>query len=149
MIGLTGRGVSFPYLREGSVVASGYRRVDIWYAPLPLSDQGWAAQRFREVELTGTKFTSILKAEALMFPLAIIASFLFWSFFWSSNSLPSSQFPYAQKFWPIQSASHGVIMQINAPHGSADPNWFAKAIDPARIAIGTAGGLVVRDILGS
>jgi len=143
MIGLTGRGVSFPYLKEGSVVASGYQRVDIWYAPVPLVDQGWAAQRFREVELTGTKFTSILKAEAMMFPLVIIASYLFWSFFWNSTSLPSAQFPYAQKFWPIQSASQAVIMQINAPHAPGAVNWFARAIDPGRIAIGTAGGLAL------
>ncbi|HTQ10639.1 MAG TPA: hypothetical protein VMI31_11245, partial [Fimbriimonadaceae bacterium] len=143
MIGLTGRGVSFPYLKEGSVVASGYQRVDIWYAPIPLVDQGWAAQRFREVELTETKFTSILKAEAMMFPLVIIASYLFWSFFWNSTQLPSSQFPYAQKFWPIQSASQAVIMQINQPHAPGSVNWFAKAIDPGRIAIGTAGGLAL------
>ncbi|HVT10651.1 MAG TPA: hypothetical protein VHE55_00160 [Fimbriimonadaceae bacterium] len=141
MIGLTGRGVSFPYLKEGSVVASGYRRVDVWYAPVPLADYGWAAQRFREVELTGTKFTSILKAEALMFPLVIVASYLFWSFFWNSTSLPNAQFPYAQKFWPIQSASQAAIMQINAPHGAGGAGWFARAIDPGRIAIGTAGGL--------
>src|SRR6185369_7656556 len=113
MIGLTGRGVAFPYLQEASVVATGYQRVDVWYAPLPVADYGWAAQRFREVELTGTKFTSILKAEALMFPLVIVASFLFWSFFWNSTSVPSAQFPYAQKFWPIQSASQAVMMQIN------------------------------------
>ena len=66
MIGLTGRGVGFPYIREASIVASGYQRLDVWYAPIPLADHGWAAQRFREVELTGTKFTSILKAELFM-----------------------------------------------------------------------------------
>lgn len=143
MIGLTGRGVSFPYLKEASVVASGYKRVDIWYAPTPLADYGWAAQRFREVELTGTKFTSILKAEALMFPLVVAASFLFWAFFWNSTSLPNAQFPYAQKFWPIQSASQAVVMQINAPKDLGTVNWFAKAIDPGRIAIGAAGGLAL------
>ncbi len=143
MIGLTGRGVAFPYLKEASVVASGYKRVDVWYAPMPLADYGWAAQRFREVELTGTKFTSILKAEALMFPLVLIASFLFWSFFWNSTVLPTGQFPYAQKFWPVQSTSQSVIMQINAPQDAGAVNWFAKAIDPLRIAVGTAGGLVL------
>ena len=141
MIGLTGRGVAFPYLKEASVVASGYQRVDIWYAPVPLADHGWAAQRFREVELTGTKFTSILKAEVLMFPIVVIASFVFWSFFWNSTALPNSQFPYAQKFWPIQSAQQAVVMQINTPKGPGSVNWFAAAIDPGRIAIGTIGGL--------
>lgn len=144
MIGLTGSGVSFPYLKEASVVASGYQRVDIWYAPIPLADHGWAAQRFREVELTGTKFTSILKAEALMFPTIMICSFLFWSFFWNSNPLPSPQFPYAQKFWPMASTMQAVIQQINVPRPAGEEvSWFARAIRPDYIAYGTAGGLAV------
>ena len=75
MIGLTGSGVSFPYLKEVSIMKSGYQYVDIWYAPIPLNDYGAFAQKFREVELTGTKFTSIIKAEALMLPIISIASF--------------------------------------------------------------------------
>ncbi len=141
MIGITGRGVSFPYIKEASVVASGYQKIDVWYAPIPLADHGWAAQRFREVELTGTKFTSILKAEALMFPLVMVASFIFWSFFWNTTALPSAQFPFAQRFWPLQSATQSVIMQINQPREAGQGNWFAEAIRPAYIAFGTIGGL--------
>lgn len=141
MYGITGRGVSFPYIKEASIVASGYSRVDAWYAPIPLADHGVFAQRFREVELTGTKFTSIIKAEALMFPLVMVASFLFWSFFWNSNPLPSSQFPYAQRFWPIQAQMSSVMQQINVPRPNGDVGWFAKAIKPTYIAFGTLGGL--------
>ena len=140
MMGLTGRGISFPYLKEATVVASRYQRVDIWYAPIPLADHGWAAQRFREVELTGTKFTSVFKAELLMFPVIMIASFFFWSFFWHGTAVPSNQFPYAQDFWPIHAQMQSVIMQINLP-GNAD-SWFAKAIKPDYIAYGTIGGLL-------
>jgi hypothetical protein len=143
MYGITGRGVAFPYIKEASIVASGYQRVDAWYAPVPLADQGAIAQRFREVELTGTKFTSILKAEAMMFPLVMIASFLFWSFFWNTNALPSSQFPYAQKFWPIQAQMSSVMQQINVPRPNGDVGWFAKAIKPTYIAGGALGGLAV------
>jgi hypothetical protein len=142
MIGITGRGVGFPYIKEASVVASGYSKVDIWYAPIPIADHGWAAQRFREVELTGTKFTSILKAEALMFPIVMLTSFMFWSFFWNSNAIPNSQFPYAQKFWPLQSATASVIMQINLPKEAGQANWFAQAIKPLYIAGGTVAGLL-------
>lgn len=141
MIGITGRGVGFPYLREASVVASGYSKVDIWYAPIPLADHGWAAQRFREVELTGTKFTSVLKAEALMLPLVLVASFLFWSFFWNTNALPSAQFPFAQQFWPLEATFQSVLMQINVPREAGEANWFMRAIRPDYIAYGTAGGL--------
>mgnify|MGYP000232790283 CR=1 FL=1 len=142
MIGLTGRGISFPYLKEAGVVTSGYQKADIWYAPIPLADHGWAAQRFREVELTGTKFTSLVKAEALMFPIILVASFAFWSFFWNSNPVPSPQFPYAQKFWPIQAQLQAVMMQINVP-GTSDGSWFKEALKPDYIAYGTLGGLAV------
>lgn len=142
MIGLTGRGVGFPYIKEASVVASGYQRIDIWYAPIPIADHGWAAQRFREVELTGTKFTSILKAEMFMLPIFLICSFFFWAFFWNANPLPSGQFPYIQRFWPPQGTMQAVIMRINDP-GVSGENWFAQAIKPAHIGLGTLGGLGV------
>ncbi len=142
MIGLTGRGVSFPYLKEGSIVASGYQRVDAWYAPIPLADHGAAAQRFREVELTGTKFTSIFKAEALMFCVLLPMSFLFWSFFWNGNALPSAQFPFAQRFWPFQAQQSAVLMQVNAAQTNGQASWFAQAIKPTMIGLGTAGGLL-------
>lgn len=141
MMGLTGRGISFPYLKEASVVASGYQKVDVWYAPIPLADHGWAAQRFREVELTGTRFTSVLKAEAFMFPLVMVASFGFWAFFWNSNPVPSGQFPYAQRFWPVHSTMQSVIQQINVPRADGQAGWFAKALKPDLIAYGTLGGL--------
>lgn len=138
MIGLTGRGVGFPLLREASVVGSGYPGTDVWFAPLPIQDHGWAAQRFREVELTGTKFGSIVKAEILMFPLMLIASFAFWAFFWKTNPLPSSQFPYANRFWPIQAQMQAALMQMNRTEGA---NWFKDAIKPVLIGWGYAGGL--------
>jgi len=148
MIGLTGRGVSFPYLKEAGVVASGYRRVDVWYAPIPLVDQGAVAQRFREVELTGTKMHSIFKAEAMMYPLIFAASFGFWAFFWNSNALPSGQFPYAQKFWPIQAQMSAVLQQINVPRPNGELGWFAKAIKPGLIGVGTLSGLALYGLCG-
>lgn len=143
MVGMTGRGVAFPYLKEATVVASGYKNVDVWFAPIPIQDHGWAAQRFREVQLTGTKFTSILKAEALMLPLVLIASFLFWAFFWKSNPLPSSQFPYAQRYWPFNAQMQAVMMQINSEEGG----WFRQAIKPSLIAGGLVGGLSLWGLL--
>jgi len=144
MIGMTGQGISFPYLKEASVIASGYRRVDIWYAPIPMADHGWAAQRFREVELTGTKFTSIFKAEAMMFCIVMPASFAFWSFFWNSNAVPSAQFPFAQKMWPNAAAIQAVMQQINV---ADENNWFKQAIRPSFIGFGTAAGLAIYGIM--
>jgi len=141
MIGITGRGISFPYLKEASIVASGYQKVDVWYAPIPLADHGGVAQRFREVELTGTKFTSVLKAEAVMFFIIMFASFGFWAFFWNTSALPNAAFPYAQRFWPVQAQSAAVIQQINVPRADGSHNYFINAIRPLYIGIGTLAGL--------
>jgi hypothetical protein len=143
MSGLTGRTVTLPYLKEASIVASGYKSVDIWYAPVPVADYGTVVQRFREVELTGTKFTSLFKAEALMFVLVMPMSFFFWGFFWNGNALPTQQFPFIQKFWPLQSQMAAVMQQINLPKGHGQVAWFAQAIKPAYIGIGTAAGLLI------
>ena len=42
MAGLTGQLVSFPLLREGAFILSGYKGIDIWFAPIPYSDHGRA-----------------------------------------------------------------------------------------------------------
>lgn len=142
MIGLTGRGVGFPYLKEAVVVAAKYDKVDIWYAPIPLHDHGGTVQRFRELELTGTKITSLIKAEIVMFPLILIASFIFWSFFWKASPIESGQYPYAQQVWPFYANTEAVWKQINLPSGS-ESSQAMNAIKPNLIAAGTAGGLAM------
>src|SRR5690606_25620839 len=79
MAGLAGTHISIPYLKEASFMMTGYQKVDIWFAPIPLADYGMMAQQFRTVELTRTKFTSIIKVELLMIPIMFIRSFIFWS----------------------------------------------------------------------
>ena len=89
MQGITGTQVGFPMVREGTFLMSGYERPDVWYAPIPLHDYGSGAQWFRQMELTRTKFTSMLKAELLIFPIMLVASFLFWSYMWGMDPIPS------------------------------------------------------------
>ncbi len=138
MIALTGAGVTFPFLNQAVVLKSGYHDPDIWFAPLPLNDYGPNAQRFREIELTGTKFTSILKVELLMLPLILVASFMYWGFLWHTSDIPSAQFPFAQKMWPISATSQAIWTQINAIGGN---NWVIRAIKPNVIAMGAGAGL--------
>ena len=101
MAGLTGQLVSFPLLREGAFILSGYKGIDIWFAPIPYSDHGRRAQLFREVELTGTRFSSILKAELLLLPLSLVCGFVFWSLVWQMEPIPSPTFQYAQTYWHL------------------------------------------------
>jgi hypothetical protein len=140
MYGLTSQGIGFPFLKELTIMQSGYQRIDVWYAPMPLHDYGYLSQSFREVELTGTKFTSIVKAELLMLPIILIGGFLFWQFIWHSSPIPSSQYPFAQKIWPIFATQQAIWNQINKPGGAT---WVLDAIKPIAIVAGGAVTLLV------
>jgi hypothetical protein len=142
MYGLTGRPVALPYLREATLIKSGYRGIDIWFMPLSTHDVGWAAQRFREVELTGTKFTSIVKAEIWMLPVLLLASFVFWAFFWHTSAIPSSQFPYANMFWPLH-VTYRVLWMSATVEGGGAVKQFLSAIDPKVIIPSTVAGLAI------
>ena len=137
MFGLTGTGIGLPYLREASILKCGYKGLDIWFAPIPIYDFGHGAQRFREIELTGTKFTSVVKAEFFVMPVMLISSFLFWSFFWHSNPIPSPQFPFAQKFWPISATMQSIWITSN----QGGDSWLLKALKPPLMIWGGVGTL--------
>jgi hypothetical protein len=140
MVGMTGNPVTFPWFKEVAVMKTSYPHVDIWFTPIPLNDYGPQAQKFREVELTGTKFTSIVKVEFLILPLFLLSSFVFWAFFWHTSAIPSSQHPYAQRFWPLYATFEAMFRSINQKGGAT---WVLEAINGPRIAGGTAAGLAL------
>ena len=102
MIGITGspQGATFPFIREGCFVLSGYRGVDIWFAPVPFFDFGLQAQAFKQFELTRTKFVSTVKATFATLVIVLFFSFIYWSAIWKLAPVPSSTYPYVQKMWP-------------------------------------------------
>ncbi|OIP94440.1 MAG: peptide transporter [Syntrophobacteraceae bacterium CG2_30_61_12] len=106
MEGITGQFVSLPMVREASFIAAskffGYQGIGIWYAPIPFHNYGKATVRWREIELTGTSFRSIIKAELLVFPVVMLASLLFSQYIWRLAPIPSAQYPYAQELWHLQ-----------------------------------------------
>ena len=102
------------------------------------------AQSFREVELTRTKFTSIIKAEIVMFPLILIGGLLYWQFIWHTSPVPSPQYPFAQKIWPINAANQAIWNQINKPGGST---FVLDAIKPNVIAISGAATLALYGVM--
>ena len=100
--GLIGREVSIPYINEAIIFLTGYRGVDIWFVPFPTRNYGGHAEGFRVVELTGMRFTSLLKAELFMLPIVFAVSLMYWSFLWRLGPIPSESYPYAQLMWPLQ-----------------------------------------------
>ena len=122
MIGLTGspQGVSFPFLREGSFYLSGYQGAAVWFAPVPLFQWGFEAAIFKQLELTKTKFGSIVKLAAVTLLIMFVCSFLFWSFIWKLGPIPSSAFPYVQKFWPYHATIQAFWAKSTLPEGAGN-----------------------------
>ena len=100
--GLIGRNFTLPYINEAIIYLTGFRGVEIWFVPFPTRNYGGHAEGFRVVELTGMKFTSLLKAEVFMLPIIFGVSLMYWSFLWKLAPIPSDSYPYAQLMWPRQ-----------------------------------------------
>ena len=106
--GLVGQNIVIPHLHEGMVFLTGYRGVEIWFVPLAGADFGGGAETFRIIELTGMRFTSLLKAEIVMVPIVLGASLMYWSFLWKLAPIPSDAYPYVQTFWPARAFAEAV-----------------------------------------
>ena len=140
MIGLTGAPVAFPFLREGSIILSGYRGVDIWFAPLPLADYGLSTQMFRELQLTRTKFSSLVKLELVMLPITLCCGVLFWAFFWRIESIPSATYPFTAKMWPLQATYQCLFMTATSETGN---NWLMESIRLKYVLGGVGTGFLL------
>ncbi len=147
MIGLTGQWIEIPMVREATFILSqrwGYKGIDIWFAPIPLSNYGGQAQHFRVIELTGTKITSVIKAELLMLPIMLLCSFLFWQYMWRLGPIPSNQYPYAQTMWHLFALRRCLWMDATMTGGG---QLFRQAIKPPIIYGGIAFGLLSYGVL--
>ena len=100
MSGIAGQYAGLPFVAQAAIFLSDYKKVDIWYAPLPIANYGGLSDHLRVVQLTRTKFTSVWLADLFVFPISLIASFIFWSYITGLGPIPSDAFPYVQKFWP-------------------------------------------------
>jgi len=148
MIGIAGQFVEFPMVREGVFLLgskfSGYQGIGIWYAPIPMANHGATAQQFREVELSGTKFTSLIKAELMMFPVVLGCGLLFWQFIWKMAPIPSVVYPYVMKFWPLMALNQALWFSSTTGQGSM---LFFQALKPVYIACGFSFGLIAYSVL--
>jgi hypothetical protein len=138
MEGIAGQFVSLPMVREASFIGAakffGYTGIGIWYAPIPIHNYGKATQRWREIELTGTSFRSIIKAEILVVPIVLIASLLFSQYIWQMAPIPSANYPYAQELWHLQ-ALNTLLLQSATLEGNS-PFFEALKIDYMAIGMG-------------
>lgn len=143
MIGLTGspQGVTFPYLREASFYMSGYQGASIWFAPVPIFQWGYEVQAFRQLEITKTGFGSLVKMTAVTLVVMFVCSFLFWSWIWTLGEIPSSAYPYVQKFWPFHATMQSFWAKSTLP-GAAGAGGVVEQIirwDYIGVGLGFSG----------
>ncbi len=144
MIGLTGSatGASFPYLREGVTILSGYRGINIWFAPMPLFDHSAVVQNFKILELTKTKFVSYIKMMVLVFFIMFISSLLFWTLIWKLAPIPSPAYPFVERMWPIYATIQSLWISSTQAGGSS-AHWIAQALNVKYILAGFGAGSVL------
>ena len=108
--GLVGKEIAIPYIDEAIRFMTGFRGVEIWFVPFPARNFGGHAEGFRVVELTGMKFTSLLKAELFMLPIVLGVSLMYWTFLWRLAPIPSESYPYAQLMWPLRAFDQALYL---------------------------------------
>lgn len=120
MIGITGApyGASFPYAREGSFYLSGYKGAAVWFAPMPMFDHSGMVGTFRQLELTKTKFGSLVRLSAMSLVLLVLFSAVFYSLIWKLAPIPSAAYPYIDRMWPLQATMDTLWIKSTLPGGA-------------------------------
>ena len=154
LLGISGQQVQIPLVREAAFLLSGARGIAIWLAPIPITNTAYQSQSFRINELTGVKFTSLIKTELVAMPILFILSLTFWSFIWRSEAIPSETFPYAQINWELHAKQQVLLFSSTYVAPGEDPNEksimdseFMKAVHPKAIGAGFAMSVGVFTIL--
>lgn len=135
--GLVGQTVQIPLVREATYILSGYNKIDIWFAPMPLVDYGRRTREFRVMELTGTRVSSAVKTELLCIPVVIIAMVLFSEFIWRLGAIPSSTYPFTQEVWRMWALNNCLTYTSTMAGGSK----FIDALKPDVIGWGLGLGV--------
>ncbi len=143
LIGMNGTSVDIPYISQLAFILSGFKGIDIWFIPLPMSNYGGQTMMYRTAELTGTRFPSMWKADILLFPIVIVASLCFASFIWSIAEIPSSVYPFANKMWELNAKNAVVVYSSTRSTRSS-----RKALSVVKIIVGFVVGTVLFSVLG-
>jgi len=128
-------------VREATFILTGYKGAAIWFVPFPANNHGNQAMYFRKTELTGTKITSMVKAEAFIFPVVVVAMVVFSHFIWKIGHVPGPTFPYAEQWWELTAFRQGLMYSSTLPGGENGP--FARAFHPGFLMGGLGGAVLL------
>ncbi len=116
--GVCGQAVDVPYLKELTILLTGHKGADIWFAPMPIQNLGAETVGFRVLELTGTKIISQVKTLLLTVPIVIVASFMSSEILWRMAPIPSSAYPYTERMWELQLRQQCIMLTSTLEGGS-------------------------------
>jgi hypothetical protein len=136
MEGVVGQNLTIPFVREAAFIFTGYRGAAIWFVPFPSNNHGLQVLYFRKTELTGTKISSMIKAELFLLPVVIFSMVLFSHLIWKIAPVPSSAFPFAAQWWETQAYRKAIVYTSTMPGG--EHGAFAQAFHPAYLLFGLA-----------
>jgi len=151
LLGISGQSVDIPFIKEIAFLLSRARGVEIWLAPIPISNYGGQAQSFRVNELTGVNFRSLIKADWMLLPVMFLLSWVFWAFVWHASPVPSDAFPATQINWELRAKNDALLYTSTfsppgaVAHSIADSEFW-RAIHPGTIAV--AFGIVAAAFAG-
>jgi len=146
--GMVGQVVEVPFIREATLIMSGYQGVAVWFLPIPMANYGQMCVFYKQCELTGTKFTSIWKTQVVLFPIILISSIFFMNFIWSLADIPSAVYPFAEEMWKLHAQNASIMFTATLGEFSI----FEEAFNWKYISTGTIfGGLLfwVMSIVGA
>jgi hypothetical protein len=154
--GLCGQAVNIPYLSELTILLSGHKGVDIWFAPMPINNYGMETVSFRVLELTGTKIISQVKTLLLTMPIVVVASLLASDLLWRMAPVPSQAYPYTQLLWELQLKQWCLTRTATMEGGSLfleslhfDYAWWGLASGTALFGILYSVGLPIMLVFGA
>jgi hypothetical protein len=146
--GMVGQVVEVPFIREASLILSGYSGVAVWFLPIPMANYGSMTVFYRQCELTGTKFTSIWKTQVILLPIILVSSIFFMNFIWGLYEVPSAVYPFADMMWKLHAENACIMFSSTLGEYSI----FEDAFRFIYIVAGTTfGGLLfgVMSLLGA
>lgn len=146
--GMVGQVVEVPFIREATLIMSGYQGVAVWFLPIPIANYGQMCVFYKQCELTGTRFTSIWKTQVVLFPIILLSSIFFMNFIWSLNDVPSAVYPFAEEMWKLHAENACIMFTATLGEFSI----FEEAFNWLFITIGTVfGGLLfwIMSIVGA
>lgn len=141
--GVCGQAVNIPYLRELTILFTGYKGVDIWFAPMPIQNLGGETVGFRVLELTGTKIISQVKTLILTLPIVVISSFVTAELLWRMAPIPSAAYPYTQLMWELNLRQWCLMITATLGGGSQ----FLEALHLDYALWGLGSGLFLFTVL--